>query len=129
RKPVSSYVAGFIGETNLIKGTMGEGGVVETSTAKLSGKVSVENWSPEVGAALVLSMRPEALEIVSPEGANLKGKIVERIYLGSIIQYSVRLGDGQVVQVTEQNPQLIREPGDQEIGLAISQNDITLLAR
>ena len=129
RQPVSSYVAGFIGETNLIKGTMGEGGVVETPTAKLSGKVSVENWSPEVGAALVLSMRPEALEIVSPEGAQLKGKIIERIYLGSIIQYSVQLGDGQVVQVTEQNPQLIREPGDQEIGLAISQNDITLLAR
>lgn len=129
RQPVSSYVAGFIGETNLITGTMGEGGVVETPTAKLSGKVSVENWSPEVGAALVLSMRPEALEIVSPEGAQLKGKIIERIYLGSIIQYSVQLGDGQIVQVTEQNPQLIREPGNQEIGLAISQNDITLLAR
>jgi len=129
RQPVSSYVAGFIGETNLITGTMGEGGVVETPTAKLSGKVSVENWSPEVGAELVLSMRPEALEIVSPEGAQLKGKIIERIYLGSIIQYSVQLGDGQIVQVTEQNPQLIREPGNQEIGLAISQNDITLLAR
>nr|MBC8149226.1 ABC transporter ATP-binding protein [Verrucomicrobiaceae bacterium] len=129
REPVSSYVAGFIGETNLIKGTMAEGGVVETPTAKLSGKVSVGNWSPAIGAELVLSMRPEALEIVSPEGANLKGKIVERIYLGSIIQYSVQLGDGQVVQVTEQNPQLIREPGDREIGLAISQNDITLLPR
>ena len=129
RQPVSSYVAGFIGETNLIKGTMAEGGVVETPTAKLSGKVSVGNWSPAIGAELVLSMRPEALEIVSPEGANLKGKIVERIYLGSIIQYSVQLGDGQVVQVTEQNPQLIREPGDREIGLAISQNDITLLPR
>ena len=129
RQPVSSYVAGFIGETNLIKGIMVEGGVVETPTAKLSGKVSVGNWSPAIGAELVLSMRPEALEIVSPEGANLKGKIVERIYLGSIIQYSVQLGDGQVVQVTEQNPQLIREPGDREIGLAISQNDITLLPR
>lgn len=129
RQPVSSYVAGFIGETNLIKGTMAEGGVVETPTAKLSGKVSVGNWSPAIGAELVLSMRPEALEIVSPEGAQLKGKIIERIYLGSIIQYSVQLGDGQVVQVTEQNPQLIREPGDREIGLAISQNDITLLPR
>ena len=129
REPVSSYVAGFIGETNLIKGTMAEGGVVETPTAKLSGKVSVGNWSPAIGAELVLSMRPEALEIVSPEGAQLQGKIIERIYLGSIIQYSVQLGDGQVVQVTEQNPQLIREPGDREVGLAISQNDITLLAR
>jgi len=129
RQPVSSYVAGFIGETNLLRGTVGEGGLVETPTAKLSGEASVENWTPAVGAEVVLSLRPEALEIVSSEGSQLKGKIVDRIYLGSIIQYSVQLGDGQVLQVTEQNPQLIREPGDREIGLAISQNDITLLAR
>lgn len=129
RQPVSSYVAGFIGETNLIKGTMGEGATVETPTANLVGKASVENWSPAVGSPLVLSIRPEALEIVKTDGAQLKGKIIERIYLGSIIQYAVQLGDGQVVQVTEQNPQLIREPGDREIGLAVAQDDITLLAR
>ena len=129
RQPVSSYVAGFIGETNLIKGTMAEGGLVETSTAKLAGKPSVENWSPAVGAPVVLSIRPEALEIVQTDEAQLKGKIIERIYLGSIIQYSVEMGDGQVVQVTELNPQLIREPGEREIGLAVAQDDITLLAR
>ncbi|MDA7882184.1 ABC transporter ATP-binding protein [Akkermansiaceae bacterium] len=129
RQPVTSYVAGFIGETNLIKGTMLEGGVVETSTANLKGKASVENWSPAVGAPVVLSIRPEALEIVKTDGAQLRGRIIERVYLGSIIQYAVELGDGRVVQVTEQNPKLIREPGDREIGLAVAPDDITLLAR
>ena len=129
RHPVSSYVAGFIGETNLLKGTAGEGGVVKTPTADLAGKASVENWAPAVGAQVVLSIRPEALEIVPPDGARLKGKIIERVYLGSIIQYAVELSDGQIMQVTEQNPQIIREPGEREIGLAVAQDDITLLAR
>ena len=129
RQPVSSYVAGFIGETNLIKGTAREGGLVETTTATLPGRSTVEGWTPAVGAPVVVSIRPEALEIVPSEGARLSGKIIERIYLGSIIQYAVKLGDGQVVQVTEQNPQLIREPGDREVGLAVAPDDITLLAR
>ena len=129
RQPNSSYVAGFIGETNLIKGTVKEDGMVETATAILPGRSTVEGWNPAVGAAVVLSIRPEALEIVGSEGALLTGGIIERIYLGSIIQYTVRLADGQVMQVTEQNPQLIREPGDREVGLAVAQDDITLLAR
>lgn len=129
RQPISSYVAGFIGETNLLKGTVKEGGLVETLTATLLGRSTVEGWNPAVGAPVVLSIRPEALEIVGSEGALLTGKIIERIYLGSVIQYTVRLADGQTMQVTEQNPQLIREPGDREVGLAVAQDDITMLAR
>ena len=49
--------------------------------------------------------------------------------LGLAAGLTVKLGDGQVMQVTEQNPQLIREPGDREVGLAVAQDDITLLAR
>ena len=103
--------------------------MVETATATLPGRPTVEGWSPVLGAAVVLSIRPEALEIVPSEGAALTGKIIERIYLGSIIQYTVRLADGQLMQITEQNPQLIREPGDRKVGLAVAQDDITLLAR
>ena len=109
RQPISSYVAGFIGETNLIKGTALEGHKVETPTAALRIPLpSIEGWSPPPGAPVILSIRPEAIEIVNPAEATLSGKIIERIYLGSIIQYTVELGDGSVMQVTEQNPQIIR---------------------
>lgn len=129
RQPVSSYVAGFIGETNLLKGTVREGNQVETPTAVLAATPSVEGFRPATGASVILSIRPEAIEIVNPSEAVLKGKIVERIYLGSIIQYSVEMGDGSVMQVTEQNPQIIRSPGEQEVGLKVATEDTTLLER
>ena len=54
-----------------------------------------------------------------PTQADLSGKIIERIYLGSIIQYAVELGDGSVMQVTEQNPKVIRSPGEELVGSAV----------
>lgn len=129
RQPVSSYVAGFIGETNLFKGTAEEANRVKTATATLAATPSVASWQPAPGAEVILSIRPEAIKIVNPTQAELSGKIIERIYLGSIIQYAVELGDGTVIQVTEQNPQIIRSPGEETVGLKFSREDVTLLER
>ncbi|MEN8783426.1 MAG: ABC transporter ATP-binding protein [Akkermansiaceae bacterium] len=129
RQPVSSYVAGFIGETNLLKGTAEGSNRVRTATATLSATPSITNWNPAPGAEVILSIRPEAVKIVSLAQAELSGKIIERIYLGSIIQYTVELGDGSVMQVTEQNPQIIRSPGDEQVGLSFLREDVTLLER
>lgn len=129
RQPVSSYVAGFIGETNLLKGTAEKANRVKTSTATLSANPSVANWNPALGAEVILSIRPEAVKIVNPTQADLSGKIIERIYLGSMIQYAVELADGSVMQVTEQNPQIIRSPGEDQVGLQFSRDDVTLLER
>jgi len=129
RQPVSSYVAGFIGETNLLKGIVREGWQIETATATLAGEPSVEDWNPPIGSEVIVSIRPEALKIVPAEGAALQGKITERVYLGSVIQYAVELRDGQSMQVTEQNPQLIREPGEREVGLSVARGDLKVLAK
>lgn len=129
RQPVTSYVAGFIGETNLIPGTAVEGGEVRTASALLRGRPSVEGWKAPHGAPVTLSIRPEAIEITSPDQASLKGKIINQVYLGSTVQYGVRLSDGQVLQVTEQNPRLIRESGEREYGLKVSAEDIVILER
>jgi ABC-type Fe3+/spermidine/putrescine transport system ATPase subunit len=129
RQPISSYVAGFIGETNLLKGTANENNLVDTATATLAATPSVTDWTPAPGAEVTLSIRPEAVKIVDSTQAGLGGKIIERIYLGSIIQYAVELGDGSVMQVTEQNPKIIRSPGEELVGLQFSRQDVTLLER
>ncbi len=129
RQPCSSYVAGFIGETNLIKGTAGEGNLVETAVASLRGTPGVESFQAVNGSPVVLSIRPEAIDIVNPAGVALTGKIIDRIYLGSIIQYTVELADGSVMQVTEQNPKIIRSPGEELVGLQVAPEDVTLLER
>jgi ABC-type Fe3+/spermidine/putrescine transport system ATPase subunit len=129
RKPISSYVAGFIGETNLLKGRVDENNLVNTATATLAATPSVTDWTPSPGEEVILSIRPEAVKIVNATQADLRGKIIERIYLGSIIQYAVELGNGSVMQVTEQNPKIIRSPGEELVGLHFSGQDVTLLAR
>jgi iron(III) transport system ATP-binding protein len=120
RQPNSSYVAGFIGETNLIRGTARESLQVETALGTLAATPGVEGFQPANGGQVVLSIRPEAIEIVNPAGMALTGKIIDRIYLGSIIQYSVKLADGSMMQVTEQNPKIIRSPGEEVVGLQVA---------
>lgn len=129
RQPISSYVAGFIGETNLLRGKMAEGNVIETANASLAGVPSVDDFQAVVGADAIVSIRPEAIRLVKPAEATLNGRIVNRIYLGSIIQYTVALDDGTTLEVTEQNPKIIREPGEALIGLQVAREDLTLLER
>ena len=129
RQPASSYAAGFIGETNLLRGKMAEGNVIETANASLAGVPSVDDFQAVVGADVLVSIRPEAIRLVKPEGATLNGRIVNRIYLGSIIQYTVALTDGTTMEVAEQNPKIIREPGEALVGLQVAREDLTLLER
>lgn len=127
RNPNCSYVAGFIGETNLLKGTLSGEDEVTTENGVLSGRVTVDEWNPENGTEVLLSIRPEAIKIGSLDGANLKGRIRERTYLGNLIQYSVELSDGTLIQVTEMNPQKIYEPNEEDHGLSMSEQDTIIL--
>jgi len=127
RNPNCSYVAGFIGETNLLKGTLQAGNEVVTKAGTLPGRITVDGWKPEAGSEVLLSIRPEAIGIGPPAGAPLTGKIRERTYLGNLIQYAVELGDGTLVQVVEMNPQVIYEPGGEMIGLSLTKNDTLIL--
>lgn len=127
RNPNCSYVAGFIGETNLLKGTLQEGGAVLTEVGPLPGRITVEGWQPELGSEVILSIRPEAIQICANGVGTLSGKIRERTYLGNLIQYAVELADETLLQVTEMNPQVIHQPGEEVVGLAVVQSDILIL--
>lgn len=127
RNPNCSYVAGFIGETNLIKGTFSGVEEVATGNGVLKGRVTVEGWNPSEGTEVLLSIRPEAIKIGPPAGAALTGEIRERTYLGNLIQYAAELGDGSHLQVVEMNPRTIYEPGEEVVGLDMTPEDILIL--
>ncbi|MDB4412156.1 ABC transporter ATP-binding protein [Akkermansiaceae bacterium] len=127
RNPNCSYVAGFIGETNLLKGTSNGNDEVVTTAGTLPGRITVEEWNPESGCNVLLSIRPEAIKIGTAAGATLSGKIRERTYLGNLIQYAVELEDKTLMQVAEMNPQVIYEPGEEIVGLSITKNDTLIL--
>jgi spermidine/putrescine transport system ATP-binding protein len=96
-RPASRYVADFIGETNLLTGTVIESGphpvVLQSDGAVLSG------WSDAAlprGTAAWLSVRPEAVRLSPieepPRGANqLEGRVSEVVYVGSSVRVHVEL--------------------------------------
>jgi spermidine/putrescine ABC transporter ATP-binding subunit len=109
-RPASKFVAGFIGTTNLLAGTVSE---LVDGTAVLSlGPderivVPVGDAAPTVGAALELTVRPEKIEMtVEPpagDGSVLRGTVTEVVYLGTSTNYNVTTSTGAEMVVFTQN--------------------------
>jgi iron(III) transport system ATP-binding protein len=131
RAPQTAYVANFIGETNLIQGEVIECGdgftTVKTAVGIIVGRVTAADWSPAVGEAVQLSIRPEAWRLNHEKGDNtVKGKIGDRSYLGQRIQYWVDTASGRQ-QIVEMNPQIIHLPSDDSILLHARHDDVVIL--
>jgi iron(III) transport system ATP-binding protein len=99
-RPASSFVASFIGLTNLVPArapavTNSAGGVAETSHGPLH---CVFGASVRPSEPAVISIRPEAIALVSPHGETadrtnrLEGTIGDSVYVGDSIDYGVHVG-------------------------------------
>jgi spermidine/putrescine transport system ATP-binding protein len=118
-RPRTRFVAGFIGTTNLLAGTVlsvaGGDAVLELEAG---GRCVVGAGGLAPGAAVEIAVRPEALELTprpGPEagpghpppataggnaGSWLGGTIEQAAYLGTSISYQVRTDGGQLVVAT-----------------------------
>lgn len=125
RNPRTSYVAGFIGETNIIPATIvGTAPVTcDASGLMLSGRVTDDAWTPAVGQAVKISLRPECLRI--QENGTIHGTVTEKVYLGQCIQYWVDTACGKL-QVVELNPHKLYAAGD-TLRLAVDPHDLLVL--
>ena len=99
-RPVTRYVADFIGESNLlraaVRGVEGTEVVLGVGPATIRAR-SARAWTP--GAEAWLAVRPEYLRPAAPgEGPNrLDGTARESIFTGSITRQYVTLPDGSSV--------------------------------
>jgi spermidine/putrescine ABC transporter ATP-binding subunit len=129
RDPATAYVASFIGETNLLKGTVNgeeEGMVtVETEAGEFAGRMTARDWSPKKGDRAAVSVRPEAIGL-SETNDDSQGVILETTYLGNLIQYRVRTVTGVEVQVTEMNPRKVLQPGGKGLVLDVQSQDVVV---
>lgn len=136
RNPLSAHVAGFIGETNLVEASVDRivrddgllGVRVSSAAGQFHGHVTRGNWRPQEGSKVLISIRPEAL-FVDNSGVPINrvvGKVVDRMYLGSSIQYKLKGADDQLWSVTETNPQTMRQVGDSVI-LTADPSDVIIL--
>jgi ABC-type Fe3+/spermidine/putrescine transport system ATPase subunit len=136
RNPVSRMVAAFIGETNLIDGTVKQASYrdglwdIETSCGLLRGRPGLD-WEPVPGQPVTLSVRPEALftHEVRDSPNRFWGNILETTYLGDLVQYELALRDGTLLRVSEMNPVEILQPGSEEIQVMSGTDDVLILRR
>jgi spermidine/putrescine transport system ATP-binding protein len=138
--PVSSFVARFVGTTNILEGIVKlDGGTPRIEIANLG---SFEIFVPEHrswikdGSRALMSLRPEKIEIrkSSMEGFSNKwiGTVEAIIYHGRSTQYNVRLKNGLVIHVFEQNEEHFEREVidyDDQVYLYWQKENVVLLER
>ena len=111
-RPVSLFVADFIGESNILRGRFerdGDGGWLARADWRWRvGRVATERASLDTGSAAALVVRPERLRIAGaqenggPAANALEAAVTDVLYLGPIRKYELRLPDGQPAVVRQQ---------------------------
>jgi spermidine/putrescine transport system ATP-binding protein len=97
-RPSTAYVADFIGETNLLAGTLQSVNGATASVATGLGALSVLRESAialKEGERVFLTVRPEHIKLDKDAtgAAALAGRITEIAYLGSATRVTVAVGD------------------------------------
>ena len=109
--PVSSFVAKFVGTTNILNGTLHNLEKDPVIDIPHMGQFQVyipekKRWMRE-GCATTMSLRPEKILISKKEDKNfsntLKGVVFQIVYHGRSTQYNVMVNNQFKLQVFEQN--------------------------
>jgi len=105
-RPLTEFVAGFIGMSNIIEGTVAE---VRDSVSIINvagAHVAVQGNDLSAGQRVRLMVRPEKIKLASNQTDNaLRGKIESAVYLGDSTHWRVALDGGQLITALEQNHQ------------------------
>lgn len=109
--PRTSFVADFIGDTNLFSGEIT---AIEASTIQIETKTGLtiivtrnEETPTEISQAVVVSVRPEKIQLslYPPNLPNncFEGRLVNIMYLGTHVNYVVELVNGISINVLQPN--------------------------
>jgi len=97
RQPANLFVAGFIGQANLVSGTVaaGDGGAAELDTPLGRFRGAAAGRPPAPGERRVLFFRPEAVLPAAGRpaaGGIVRGRVVRSEFLGTQVQTEVEAG-------------------------------------
>jgi spermidine/putrescine transport system ATP-binding protein len=121
-RPATRFVAGFIGTSNLLDGTVDSvtDGVAVLSYGEGERVLVPVNGSTATGDELEVSVRPEKIDLSqqAPEGAGisvLTGVVTEVVYHGTSTNYTVKTSAGPDLVIFDQNAYSAEDlagPGD-----------------
>jgi ABC-type Fe3+/spermidine/putrescine transport system ATPase subunit len=106
-QPRTTFVANFVGVSNLLPGEVREhadrSAIIELDGGWRFGKTLQRR--PPVGEKVLVAVRPEKVR-VAPPGRGLPGQLEDFVYLGSRATLVVRLAGDRLVQVEDPTAQL-----------------------
>ena len=112
-QPRTTFVAGFIGTSNLLEIAVDDraGGIASANLGE-----GMRLTCPDRGGAgqVTVTVRPEMIKLVeegaAPDGSLVRGKVLENVYLGSMTQLIVEIQTGERLIVHQLNDESGREP-------------------
>jgi iron(III) transport system ATP-binding protein len=136
-EPANDFVAGFIGEINLLPLKVNRINQEYINVSIHIGSAKKElvvinhpyNFNPENKGDLVLSIRPEAIKILKKqiEGSNVfKGKIEDVEFFGSVINLSVSV-DGLLLQVNLLNSRSRNLESGSDVWVQLPEDQIRII--
>lgn len=110
-EPASRWVAGFVGDVNLIDGivmAIDAGCIAIEGAGGRRYRVAAAAPAVKSGQRVAVALRPEKLRIAAekPEGVGencVAGRVGDIAYLGDISLYKIRLDDGAVITASRAN--------------------------
>jgi spermidine/putrescine transport system ATP-binding protein len=119
-RPGSRYAADFVGETNLIEGTVVQGG--PGRVVLRSGEDVVHGWSDAPlapGSQAWLSIRPEAIHFLpagTAEENALQGTVTDAVYVGPILRVHLTLPGGRRLVANAPTATAVRLADEARVG-------------
>ena len=135
-RPNSQFVADFLGNANTVDGVVTErlsSGKyrVATEFGEVIGSCPDELWSPETDAPVVLSIRPESLELrsgapVAGAATNVfTGKVAGRAYLGDSVEIILMVGSSELR--VRQSPRLSFGANGDEVSVHLPEDTCLII--
>ncbi|MSO93848.1 MAG: ABC transporter ATP-binding protein [Rhodospirillales bacterium] len=99
-RPRRAFVAGFLGESNLLRGTVtatrdGRAVIAVPGLDRPIEGIAADGLA--VGGTAAALVRPECVRLTHAPGASLTGQLVERVYLGELVALRLRLPNGLII--------------------------------
>ena len=95
--PRTRFISTFVGKANLVPGKVTTASATHTHVGAGPIEVQVEGAQFRPGAAVLLSVRPEKLQLVPTVQGRIDGEVCERFFLGSQWLYRVGTAMGDLM--------------------------------
>jgi iron(III) transport system ATP-binding protein len=105
--PTNRFVADFIGKVNFLDGTVTgiEDNQLIISCRDKQIAAPYFNKSIKQNDRVLLTIRPESIELCKPEEGIVEARVSNAIYFGSQVIYNLNLDDGQELNAEVADPQ------------------------